>query len=184
MAAPDTMHLSAEQSLVAAVLAKDRKATAEFVNLHIDAVFAFVRRRLAPRYEAADDLVQDVFLEAWQALPGFRAQASLRTWLLGIARHKVQDYYRAKLRVFLDIDDEAPPAVAAGFDVTLDDQHQAERIEGALAQLPEHYQVALRWRYWEQWSAEDMARAMGKSEKAVERMLARAREQFRRCYGG
>ena len=65
--------LTTEQALVRAVVAKDRKATAEFVDLHMDAVFSFVRRRLAPRYEAVDDLVQDIFLEAWAAIEIGRA---------------------------------------------------------------------------------------------------------------
>ena len=179
--------LTTEQALVRAVVAKDRKATAEFVDLHMDAVFSFVRRRLAPRYEAVDDLVQDIFLEAWAAIGNFRAQSSLRTWLLGIARHKVQDYYRSRLRTFLEIDSDSEdvvPSVPAGFDLALEHQSQSERVERAMNEMPEHYRLALRWRYWDQWSADDMARETGKTDKAVERLLARAREQFRRCYGG
>jgi RNA polymerase sigma factor (sigma-70 family) len=53
---------------------------------------------MAPRSEAADDLTQEVFLAAWQGLKHFRGDASLRQWLLGIARHKVEDYYRRRLR--------------------------------------------------------------------------------------
>ena len=175
--------LTADQGLVQAVLAKDRKATAEFVDQHIDAVFAYVRRRLAPNYEPADDLVQDIFLESWEALRNFRGQSSVRTWILGIARHKVQDYYRSRLRTFVDIEDSSA-VVPAGFDLAHEQQNESARVAFVLTQLPEHYRLALRWRYWEQWSAEEMALQTGKTEKAVERLLSRAREQFRRCYGG
>jgi len=57
-----------DQDLVAAVLAKDRKATAEFVARYADGIYGYVRARLAPRYEFVDDLVQEVFLAAWQSL--------------------------------------------------------------------------------------------------------------------
>ena len=40
--------------------------------------------------------------------------------------------------------------------------------------------LALLWRYWEKCSAAEMARRAGKTEKAIERLLMRARDQFRR----
>src|SRR6266851_1295228 len=55
---------SEEQALLAAVLATDRKAAAEFVARYADAVYAYVSRRLAPRADLVEDIVQDVFLVA------------------------------------------------------------------------------------------------------------------------
>src|SRR5215510_8464938 len=78
-------------ALVEAVLRKDRKATAEFVNTYTDAVYSFVRHRLSPRLDLVDDLVQEVFIAAWENLSSFRGISPLRAWLLGIARHKVED---------------------------------------------------------------------------------------------
>ncbi len=48
--------------------------------------------------QQADDLTQDVYLRAIRALPGFRGEASARTWLLGIARRTVADSIRAAQR--------------------------------------------------------------------------------------
>src|SRR6516165_12705768 len=87
-----------DRELVAEVLRKDRKATAEFVDRYADHVYGYVRRRLIPRADLADDLVQEVFLAAWESLDKFRGDAPLRSWLLGIARHKVEDHYRKRLR--------------------------------------------------------------------------------------
>src|SRR5262249_16593954 len=88
---PDT---SDDMKLVADVLRKDRKATAEFVSRYTDWVYGYVRRRVMPRTEVAEDLTQEVFVAAWRGLQNYRGDASLRNWLLGIARHKVDDYYR------------------------------------------------------------------------------------------
>ncbi len=46
----------------------------------------------------ADDVTQDVFLRAWRALPGFRAESSGRTWLLSIARRACADAVRRQSR--------------------------------------------------------------------------------------
>jgi len=170
-------------ALVAAVLRKDRKATAEFVNTYTDAVYTFVRRRLAPRVDLVDDLVQEVFIAAWENLMGFRGTSPLRAWLIGIARHKVEDYYRGLLQSAQVLAPGAAEETSAS-DFDLDaiveqarNERQARRI---LEELPEHYSAALKWRYWEKCSARQMAEATGRSERAIERLLARAREQFRR----
>ena len=86
-----------EQSLLQAVLARERKATAQFVDLCTDWIYGFVRRRLMPRSELVEDVMQEILFAAWQALPNFREEASLRSWVLGIARHKVDDYYRRRI---------------------------------------------------------------------------------------
>ena len=56
--------LNDDVALVTAVLQRDRKATAEFVNTYTDAVYSFIRRRLSPRHDLVDDLIQEVFIAA------------------------------------------------------------------------------------------------------------------------
>jgi hypothetical protein len=58
--------------LVGEVLRKDRKATAEFVERFADCVYSYVRRRVMPQAEQVEDLVQEVFLAAWNSLGSFR----------------------------------------------------------------------------------------------------------------
>jgi RNA polymerase sigma-70 factor (ECF subfamily) len=171
-------------ALVAAVLRKDRKATAEFVSRHADSVYGYVRSRLAPRMDLAEDLVQEVFLAAWEHLPSFRADSRLEAWLMGIARHKVEDHYRARLREPDPLEDDSPTELSATtvfpeFETALDAERMERKTVRALGALPEIYRLALLWRYWEKCPAREMAARTGKSEKAIERMLARAREQFR-----
>ena len=175
-----------ERELVAAILQKDRKATARFVAEYADAVYGYVRHRLAPRTDLVDDIVQDVFLAALGSLSGFLGNAPLRSWLLGIARHKVEGYYRQRLREpepFEDGRDHAEPVTDG---MSIDDRIDRERLEAktqqVLRQLPEPYALALLWRYWESHSVRDIAEATGKTEKAIERLLARARARFRQLW--
>ena len=171
--------LEHERALIAGVLRKDRKATAEFVSLYADAVYGYVRRRLLPRTELADDLVQEVFLAAWEGLGEFRGDSSLKVWLLGIARHKVEDHYRRRLRRAEETLEDGP-AEEPEFEALLDRARLEERAQRVLGALPPEYAAALLWRYWEKRSTEEMALATGKTAKAVERLLARARQQFKK----
>ncbi len=170
-------------ALVQAVLRRDRKATAEFVARCADAVYGYVRSRLAPRYEAVDDLVQEVFLAAWKSLPQYGGKGSLGSWVMGIARHKVEDYYRERLRAPQSLDDTNadPPAPepVLDFENALTREQLRKNALRVLGELPEHYRWALIWRYWERASAREMALKTGKTEKAIERLLARARAEFR-----
>lgn len=173
--------------LVASLLRKDRKATADFVASYSDSVYGFIRARLAPRYDQVDDLVQEVFLAAWQGLGQYRATGPLQAWILGIARHRVEDHYRQRLRAPDSIDDPEDESVtpATVFDFHKEFHRLLERDElqakaqRILCGLPETYRLALEWRYWHETSAREMASKTGKTEKAIERLLARARAEFR-----
>jgi RNA polymerase sigma factor (sigma-70 family) len=173
-----------ERELVAAILRRDRKAAARFVAGYTDSVYAYVRHRLAPRADLVDDLVQDVFLAALASLPTFQGTSSLRSWLLGIARHKIEDCYRRRLREPDTLTDDHPEPAEniVPLDELLDRERMEERTQHVLKRLPDTYGLALLWRYWENRSVRDMAEATGKTDKAVERLLARARARFRELW--
>jgi len=170
-------------ALIKCVLEKDRKATAEFVDRCAADLYSFVRARLAPRYDHVDDMVQDIFLAAWENLNHYRGSGSIGAWMMGIARHKLEDYYRVRLRAPESIDHaDHDPIVLAVPPELLDllEKKQMRKITWrVLTSLPESYRLALIWRYWENASAREMALKTGKTEKAIERLLARARAEFR-----
>jgi RNA polymerase sigma-70 factor (ECF subfamily) len=175
--------ISADRRLISEVLAKDRKATAEFVAHCADWIYPFVRRRLVPRADLIEDVTQEIVFAAWQALPRFRGDADLRSWVMGIARHKLEDYYRKRIREIeiSEEDEDLPePAVLPGFELNLDSAKLYKRVQKTLAMLPEAYTLALIWQYRDEKSIHEMAQLTGKTEKAMERLLARARENFRR----
>ena len=175
-----------ERELIASVLRRDRKAAARFVAAHIDAVYAYARHRLTPHADLVDDIVQDVFLAAFKGLSAFKEQSSLRTWLLAIARHKVEDIYRQRLRAAIALDLESIEAEPVVNEIPLDDHidnaRAHERVRQVLERMPQHYALMLLWRYWDERSARDMAAAIETTEKSVERMLARARAKFRELW--
>lgn len=170
-------------ALLDSVLRKDRKATAEFVTRFADPLYRYIGSRLRPRYDHVEDLVQEVFLAAWERLGQYRGNGPLQAWLMGIARHKIEDYYRDHLHIVSSLEDADPalPELATfpDFHGMLEQAELKRKTWDVLAGLPEAYRLALIWRYWERASARDMANKSGKTEKAIERLLARARAEFR-----
>ncbi len=60
-------------------------------------LLAFARLQLSDQY-AAEDLVQDALLAAYQSLDRFRGQAKFETWVFGILRHKLLDEIRSRAK--------------------------------------------------------------------------------------
>jgi RNA polymerase sigma-70 factor (ECF subfamily) len=182
---PERVHELSDHDLVAEVLCKDRKATAELVSRCADLIYGYVRRRLAPRADLVDDLVQDVFFAAWENLNQYRGDSTLRNWMLGIARHKVEDHYRLRLKA-IQIEEEIDgpggeePVGTHDLEEAISKGQTDRAAREILASLPESCSVILQWRYWECRNLRDIAMCTGKTEKAVERLLARARSQFRK----
>ena len=144
---PIEFEVAADVALVAAVLRKDRKATAELVSRHSGALYGYVRRRLAPRADLVDDLVQEIFLAVLKGLGAYAGQASLRSWILGIARRRVADHYRTTLRreeVPVGDDEQAlGPTTAPHVDDVIDRARLQGKTRRMLARLPPAYAYAL-----------------------------------------
>lgn len=65
-----------------------------WLDEHGDQLYAYALARVGGDGAVAEDLVQDTLLAAIKAYPGFKGDASLATWLIGILRRKVVDHYR------------------------------------------------------------------------------------------
>lgn len=170
-----------DAELVEAVLARDRKAIAVFVERFSGKLYRYVRHRLAPQTDPVEDVVQDAFVSAWRGLGSYRGESALESWLLSIARHKVEDYYRRRLREGSeDAAGEDAVSPEPPLDLVLERARNQEKTQMILRSLPEPQRLILLWRYWHARPAKEIAAQTGKTEKAVERMLARARAEFKR----
>jgi RNA polymerase sigma-70 factor, ECF subfamily len=109
----------------------DEDAWAELVRRHHHAVFRAAHAALL-RADDAEEAAQDAWIAAWQAIDGFRGQASLRTWLLAIAWRKALDRRRGVVRWLRRL---AVPSASAGADVSPVDRLVDERTPRADAAL-------------------------------------------------
>lgn len=64
-----------------------------WLDQHGDALFRFARSRVRDNF-AAEDLVQETLLAAYRSRENFTGRSTVKTWLTGILKHKIVDYYR------------------------------------------------------------------------------------------
>ena len=174
-----------DEDLAARVAQGDADAFDDFYGHHADLVFAFIYHLLNGAREDAEEIWQDTLLAAVRALPGYRGQSRLSSWLCGIARRKVADFYRRQGGTagpvssvpperLLDLMDSGPLPDAA-----LQESAVCARIVEALAGLPADYRDALVARYVDGQPVEEVARRLGRSYKATESLLSRGRVALR-----
>ncbi len=187
----DKLQIDTEQKLVQQLLLKTPEAIALLVELYADDVYRFVYNQVGGSVQDAEDLVQETFLAAIKALQRFRGDSKIRTWLFGIAAHKVTDRYRRWSRqpsvplqtVAFSLLAETPPPEQS---MEYDEAHYL--LRQALSELPLHYRTALVLKYIEEMPVKEMAKIMHRSEKSIESILVRARrmltELFEEKYAG
>jgi len=86
-----------ESRLVAAAQRGSREAYDSLIRGHESELRGFLIGRVG--CTAADDVLQETWLAAWQALPKFSRRGKFRSWLYGIAFHKSVDYHRSRARI-------------------------------------------------------------------------------------
>jgi RNA polymerase sigma-70 factor (ECF subfamily) len=122
----------------------------------------------------AEDLAQEAFLKILNAAPRYEPTATFRTYFYRVLTRLCIDHGRKKRPVLVNplpnMPDTTPSPSA------LADQTERDAIiQAALNALPADYRMAVVLRYFEGVSGAEMAEAMGRSVKAVERLLARAK---------
>jgi RNA polymerase sigma-70 factor (ECF subfamily) len=141
---------------------------------------ALARRFVGDDQDAAD-VVQESYLRAWRALPSFRRDAHLSTWLHTIIANTARTW-RRKRRTNLRLDDEtdmadAHPDADPGWhvDVALD----RDRLGAALAGLPAGLRQVVVLKDVRGLSHREIAESLGISEAAAKVRLHRARRRLR-----
>jgi RNA polymerase sigma factor (sigma-70 family) len=145
-------------------------------------------RRLASSYERdpskQQDLVQDIWLAVWQALPGFRGDCAERTFVFRIAHNRAVshiDYSQRRRAEPLD-DDARIAAPESNPEQALSEQQRYERLHAAVRDLP----LAMRQVVvltLEGLSNADVADIIGITENNVAVRLTRARAALTRVLG-
>jgi RNA polymerase sigma-70 factor (ECF subfamily) len=138
-------------------------------------MFRYARRMLNDQGDA-EEVVQDAFVAAWKALPDFRGEAPLRTWLFTITGRKAVDLFRKKRAIPVEettlTDLPAPDTDPAGQAV------QAGLLDAlgvALAELPWLQRAVWLLREVEQMSYAEIAIVLNTTPTVVRGQLARAR---------
>jgi RNA polymerase sigma-70 factor (ECF subfamily) len=162
-----------------------RDLVAEHQNRVVNVCFRFLRNE-----EDARDTAQEVFLDVYRALPGFRGEAEISTWIHRIAVTKSLDALRRRKRKKrLDAlggtggSEEVERAAAdEGLDpgLVLEARERAALLHEAIDALPRGQRIAVTLAKYEGMSSAEIAGVLGTSPGAVDSLVYRAQAALRR----
>ena len=168
-----------DRALALAAAGGDSTAFEALYRRHAARLHGVVARLVGYDRARAEDLVQEAFVRAWQALPAYRFESAFGTWLHRLAVNTALMDLRARRgRPGLDGDDEAldhvGPADSAGHGTAL-----ALDLERAVATLPPRARAVLVLYDVEGWKHEEIADALGMAVGSSKAQLHRARGLLR-----
>ncbi|RME90954.1 MAG: sigma-70 family RNA polymerase sigma factor [Anaerolineae bacterium] len=168
--------------------AGDREEFARLVETYSDQIYRLALKMLASPQDA-EDVLQNTFLKALQALPTFEGRSSLSTWLYRIAVNEalmVLRRQRPEVQIADDDDsagDDITPAYFIDWCCLPEEEllsaESRAYLDQAIQQLPEKYRIVFILRDIEGLSIRETSEALNLSETAVKTRLLRARLKLR-----
>jgi RNA polymerase sigma-70 factor (ECF subfamily) len=159
------------------------------VELHQERVvntcyrFVFVR-------EDAEDIAQEVFIEAYRSIPDFRGESKLSTWIYRIAVAKSLDFIRKRKRKkrlgFMralrggDLIERLPAPPGSLPDAEMERRERHRVLQDALSALPENQRTAITLSKYHEFSGREIAEIMGTTLSAVDSLIHRAKAKLRK----
>ncbi|MBC7769030.1 MAG: RNA polymerase sigma factor [Phycisphaerales bacterium] len=168
-----------DADLVRRVGAGDSGAAETLVRKHLTRIHALAQRMLGDRAEA-EDVAQEVFFRAWREAPKWvPGRAKFETWMHRVALNLCYDRLRRRRETTDPDAGIAMPDPAPGADEMWHAQQRSQRVQSALAALPERQRAAIALCHFEEMSQADAAASLNLSVDALESLLARGRRTLR-----
>ena len=180
---PSQVEKDREQRLIVRAQGGDRAAFAALLRDHQDEVYTLARRLVGDPHLAAD-VAQEALIRAWRALPKFRGDARLSTWLYRITVNTAWTHKkRASRHQGSSIDDylDVPAPFDAGHpEVAGEILELRGRLRMALDRLPDSQREVVVLKDIYGWSHAEIAESSGISVTAAKVRLHRARARLAR----
>jgi RNA polymerase sigma-70 factor (ECF subfamily) len=165
------------------------EAFTKLLEEHQGRVRAFLARFVGDVF-LADDLAQETFFAAYRSLQDYNpAEATVGTWLLGIARHRALSHLRAEARRHARESDALDASMARWWAEHLESEEAAPMredrriaaLQECLESLPPHSSSLVADHYYRGVKAAELAGRLGRTESLVRMTLLRVRQALRRC---
>ncbi len=164
-----------------------RGAFADLINKFSEPLYWQIRR-MVQNHDDTDDLLQNVFMKAWQSMDMFRGEAKLSTWLHKIAINEALTFIqnrRKRQTESLD-SEESAAARAIEADEWIDGDEAALALRRAVASLPAKQQLVFNMKYFDEMKYEEIAEITGTSVGALKtsyHLAVKKIEQFLESQG-
>jgi RNA polymerase sigma-70 factor (ECF subfamily) len=158
-------------------------ALTALMRRHGTAVYRYCREELHDR-TLADDVHQQIFIQAHRDLHRFAARSTLRTWLFAIARHRVLDAAKSRRRAQAHIEDDdtadtPDPSPLPGDQ--LDEARLQHALIACLRELGDHVRGALILRYQQGFTFEELSTIFHEKPGTLQARVMRALPLLRIC---
>ncbi len=177
---------SAECDLIAGLRRGEPGAWSELCDRFGDVLYRYAFHLAGGEAAWAEDIRQETLLAAADAIRSFRGEAPVFGWLCAIARRKAADELRRRGRMADPPDDDGEPSGLwermereALPEESLERAETRANVVRALWNLPPEYHRLLIARYADGVDVDTLARRMGRTYKATESLLSRARAALR-----
>lgn len=175
--------LNNDTMLIEESIRGNQQAYAQLVAKHEKLVKATIGRYIQT-HDDAEEVFQDTFLRAFQALPDFRGDAKLGSWLCKIAASVALNRLRSKqyrkgLAESGEINDGLQIGVRAEGSLRMEKQETAFWLRQAIDKLPDSDSEVLHMFYFHERTIEEICQLTGLSESNVKSRLARARQKLK-----
>lgn len=180
--APSATTASDDEALARAAMSGDVAAYEAIYRRHAPRLYAVAWRICGGNAARAEDVLQEAFIKAWQALPGFRFQSALGTWLHRLVVNTALMELRARA-VAQDLEDEDDGLIQLpGRDRTAAAAEKMD-LERAVATLPPRARAVLVLHDIEGWKHHEIAEELGMAVGSSKAQLHRARGLLRQRLG-
>ena len=165
--------------LIDGAISGDADDFGRLYDLHVERVYRHIYYRVGNNGDA-EDLTQQVFIKAWEAIRRYKKTAApFLAWLMRISHNLVVDFYRSKKdTTFLDnelvIEDSTP-----GPEQLVEEKYDQQQIRKVILQLPEDQQQVVLMSFIEGFSYSEIATAIGKKEGNIRVIVHRALKRMR-----
>lgn len=168
------------KSLLAEAKAGGQAAFGQLYDMFASKIYKFIRFKVNT-VEIAEDILQDVFLKAWQALPKLELERlNFSAWLYTVARNAVNDHHRRHYRTPQTVSlDERLDMPDKGAQARVIEQSEIEQVRRLSTQLPPNWRQVMELRFVQGFSVNEAARILGKSSMAVRLIQHRALKRLR-----
>lgn len=169
------MHDATDNDIIALILLGQQKLFVALVERYQHYVYTIVLRYVKD-IQQAEEVTQDVFLKAYQALHNFNHQSKFSTWLYTIARNTCISHLRKNNIVFEEIQDNIKGYHSLP---SIEQRSEKETVRKAIKMLPKQEAEVLTLFYLHEQTVEEIEKITGYTKSNVKVKLYRARKNLR-----
>jgi len=166
--------------LARAWAAGDKNAGGKLIEKYGDRLYSFFNQNVAGD---VGDILQETFEACTKSIATFESRSTFKTWLWGIARNKLLEYYKKNRHgseIIVNLSKASLADLGATPPQVIDDNQDGRLILEAMRNVPLDQQILLQLFYWEGLKGHELGEVLRVPENTARSRLRRARELFAR----